>query len=256
MRIPLGYKGAMANLEVDVPTPDGVAGASLHLPDGTGSWPGVLMYPDAGGTRQVFRDMGARLASAGFVVLVPDVYHRSGGHEPFSMATVFTEPDERARLGSLMASLTPEAVLADATAFADFLLSRPEVVDGPIGTTGYCMGGRLSLTAAGLLGDRIGAAASFHGGRLAVEGDPNSPHLLAADVRATVYVGGAENDASFDDEQAERLHQAYAAAGVDHTIETYAAAHGYAVPDMPTYDEAAAERHWAAMAALFTATLT
>jgi len=246
----------MANLEVDVPTPDGAAGASLHLPDGTGPWPGVIMYPDAGGTRQVFRDMGARLAAEGYVVLVPDVYHRSGGYEPFAMATVFTDPDERARLGSLIASLTPEAVASDATAFADFLASRPEVLDGPLGTTGYCMGGRLSLTAAALLGERIGAAASFHGGRLAMADDPNSPHLLAGDVRAVVYVGAAENDGSFDDEQAALLHQAYADAGVEHTIDTYAAAHGYAVPDMPVFDEAAAERHWAAMAALFAATLS
>ena len=59
--------------------------------------------------------------------------------------TVFTDPDERARLGALMASLTPAMVVDDATAFADFLEGRPEVAAGPIGTTGYCMGGRISL---------------------------------------------------------------------------------------------------------------
>ena len=129
------------------------------------------------------------------------------------------------------------------------------MADGPIGTTGYCLGGRLSLTVAGLLGSRVGAAASFHGGRLAVEDDPASPHHLAGDVRAVVYVGGAENDASFDDEQAERLSVAYRSAGVDCSIDTYAAAHGFAVPDNPTFDEAAAERHWSAMSSLFGATL-
>ena len=197
----------MPDLDVDVPTPDGAAGSSLHVPDGSGPWPAVIMYPDAGGTRGVFREMGGRLARDGFVVLVPDIYYRAGGYEPFSMATVFTDPDERQRLGALAGSLTPERVAGDAGAFADFLQARPEVADGPIGTTGYCLGGRLSLTVAGLLGARVGAAASFHGGRLAVEDDPASPHHLAGDVRAVVYVGGAENDASFDDEQAERLER-------------------------------------------------
>jgi carboxymethylenebutenolidase len=242
-------------IDVEVPTEDGVAGASLHVPEGSGPWPAVIMYPDAGGTRGVFRQMGERLAGEGYVVLVPDVYYRAGGYEPFSMDTVFTDPDERQRLGTLAGSLTPAMVAADAAAFADFLAGRPEVAPGPLGTTGYCMGGRLSLTVAGRLGERIGAAASFHGGRLAVEDDPNSPHHLAADVRAVVYVGGAANDASFDDDQASRLDEAYRAAGVVHTIEHYAAAHGFAVPDNPTYDEAADERHWQAMAALYAAAL-
>jgi carboxymethylenebutenolidase len=242
--------------DVEVPMPDGaVAGATLHTPEGPGPWPAVIMYPDAGGARDVFRRMGDRLAGEGYVVLVPDVYWRSGGYEPFSMATVFTDPDERRRLGRLAGSLTAAVVTQDADAFATFLDGRPEVRAGALGTTGYCMGGRISLTVAGRLGDRIGAAASFHGGRLAVEEDPDSPHHLAAEVRAVVYVGAAENDASFDADQAARLHEAYRTAGVDHVIDTYAAAHGFAVPDNPTYDEAAAERHWKAMTTLYASAL-
>ena len=76
------------------------------------------------------------------------------------------------------------------------------------------MGGRLSLLVAGHLGATVGAAASFHGGGLAVEGDPDSPHGLAPQVRATVYVAGAENDASFDAAQKDRLDDAYRAAGL------------------------------------------
>jgi len=66
----------MPDLDVDVPTPDGSASSSLHVPDGEGPWPAVIMYPDAGGTRGVFREMGGRLASDGYVVLVPDVFYR------------------------------------------------------------------------------------------------------------------------------------------------------------------------------------
>src|SRR5437899_1338444 len=80
------------------------------------------------------------------------------------------------------------------------------------------------------------AAASFHGGRLAVAGDPASPHLAADRITATVYVAGAEDDGSFTAEQAALLETALTGAGVDHTIEFYPARHGFAVPDNPTYD--------------------
>jgi carboxymethylenebutenolidase len=240
--------------EVEVPTPDGNASATLHQPEGAGPWPAVIMFPDAGSTREVFRQMGDRLAEDGYVVLVPDVYYRDD-YEPFDLGTAFSDPDERQRLGALMATLTPERINTDVTAYADFL-DGLDTTTGALGTTGYCMGGRMSLMAAGYLGERVGAAAAFHGGGLAVADQPASPHNLAPDVQAVVYVGRAHNDASFDDEAAERLHKAYDAAGVEHTIDQYAAAHGYAVADMPSYDEAAAERHWGAMSSLFGSTLS
>jgi carboxymethylenebutenolidase len=246
----------MIAIDVDVVTADGTCGASVHAPEGVGPWPGVIIYPDAGGARDTFRVMGERLAGLGYVTLVPDVYYRSGGYKPFDLATVFTDPDERARLTGLAGSLTSEMTVRDARALLDHLASRDEVADGPVGTTGYCMGGRLSLTVAGHHPDRVGAAASFHGGRLAVDGDPDSPHLVASRVRAAVYVGAAENDSSFGPDQHGRLAEAYATAGVRYSLETYGAAHGFAVPDNPTYDTAADARHWAALAALYGAALT
>lgn len=241
----------MPSSDVSVTTPDGECPCSLHAPDGTGPWPAVIMYPDAGGPRASFREMADRLAGLGYVVLVPDVYYRSGHYEPFKMADVFTDPAERQRLGMLMSSLSTDGTVSDATAFADFLAAHPSVIAGPIGTTGYCMGGRISLTVAGHLGDRIGAAASFHGGRLAVEDDPASPHHLASQVTATVYVGAASDDASFGPDQLVRLTEVYEAAHVTFTIEVYSALHGFAVPDNPPFDETSAERHWHAMETLF-----
>ena len=244
----------MAVLDVTIPTGDGACNATLHVPETGLPAPAVIMYPDAGGARDTFRAMGDRLASLGYVVLVPDVYYRTP-YEPFSMATAFSDDAERTRLFSLLKSLTPEMSIRDAGAFLDFLASRPEVRPGGVGTTGYCMGGRISLTVAGHHPDRITAAASFHGGNLAPEGDPDSPHLLAGKIKAAVYVGGAEQDGSFPDDHRDRLQAAYDAAGVTSTIETYPALHGYAVPDNPTYDETAAERHWKAMEQLYGSVL-
>ncbi|MGC2343379.1 MAG: dienelactone hydrolase family protein, partial [Mycobacterium sp.] len=122
------------------------------------------------------------------------------------------------------------------------------------GTTGYCMGGRASFIVAGRLPGRVAAAASFHGGGLVTDG-ADSPHLRADQIQAAVYVGGAENDGSFTADHAEQLEKALTAAGVKHTIETYAAAHGYAVPDNRSYDADAAERHWTATREFFGAKL-
>ena len=70
-----------------------------------------------------------------------------------------------------------------------------------------------------------------------------------------MYVAGAEDDGSFTAEQAALLESALTGAGVDHTVEFYPARHGFAVPDNPTYDAQAADRHWAALRDLYRARL-
>jgi carboxymethylenebutenolidase len=174
---------------------------------------------------------------------------------PFDVATLFTDQQERARLSSLAGVLTNDRIIADSAAYAGFLLARPEVTGPAIGTTGYCLGGRMSLIAAGGLGRTVAAAASFHGGRLAVAGDPSSPHLSADRVTATVYVAGAKDDDSFTAGQAELPERALTDAGVDHTLEFCPARHGFAVPDNPAYDTQADARHWEALRELYQAHL-
>jgi carboxymethylenebutenolidase len=237
-----------------ITTPAGTCPVTFATPDGAGPWPGVVMYPDAGGPRAAFDEMAVKLAGYGYAVLVPDVYYRDADWAPFNMATVFGDQGERARLFSMMQKVTPDVMAADAAAFFDYLQSRPEVSGEKFGTTGYCMGGRTSLVVAGRVPDRVAAAMSFHGGGLASD-DPGSPHLLADKIQAAVYVGGATDDASFTPEQAKILDEALTAAGVEHTIETYSAAHGFAVPDNAPYDEAADKRHWDAMQRFFGAEL-
>lgn len=241
----------MTVVDVTLSAPDGECPASLHLPEGPGPWPAVIVYSDAAGVRPTFRAMADRVASWGYATLLPDFYYRHGDWTPFDAATVFEDPEERTRLFGMSRGLTNAQIIADAGAFLAFLAGRPEVVDGPVGTTGYCMGGRISLLVAGHHPDRVGAAASFHGGRLADPADPDSPAEVADRVRATVYVAAAESDASCPPDQLERLEKAYASAGVAHTVETYPAAHGFAVSDNGTYDEAAAQRHWAALETLY-----
>ena len=246
----------MPRTDVQIPTSDGVSNGSLHVPDGPGPWPGVVMFPDAFGLRDVMRDMGDQLAGLGYVTLVPDVFYRAGEWAPFDPITSFTDEKERGRLFGLIGSLSNDRITSDSAAYADYLLARPEVRGSAVGTTGYCMGGRMSMVAAGGIGDKIAAAASFHAAMVAIPDDPNSPHLAADQIRARVYVAGSIEDQGFTAEHAQLLDSALSAAGVEHTVEFYPGHHGFAVPDNAPFDEALAERHWEALRTLYAAELS
>jgi carboxymethylenebutenolidase len=246
----------MAQRNVNIDTADGTCPAALSIPDGGGPWPAVIMFADAGGMRDTIRQMGERLSGLGYVVLVPDFYYRNGPYEPVDMRTAFQNKESGERIMRMMQGYTADLVVRDAQTFVDYLETLSEKKPGGVGTTGYCMGGRLSLITAANLGGAIAASASFHGGNIAKEDDPDSPHHKAAAIKATVYVAGAIEDQSFPEEQKDLLEKSLTEAGVIHTIETYPAHHGFAVPDNPSYDEAAAERHWKAMENLFGTVLS
>jgi carboxymethylenebutenolidase len=245
----------MPRTEVLVDTPDGRCRATLHVAERDRARPGVLYYPDAGGVRGTFAAMADRLAEQGYAVLLPDIYYRTP-YEPFDTTTLFGDPEEFARLTALTRTLTPDRIVTDTGAYLGALAGREEVTDGRVGVVGYCFGGGMALRAAGHHPERVAAAAIFHGGHLAAADDPDSPHLLAPRMQAAVYVAAATDDASFDADQHERLRRAFDAGGVSGEIETYPAAHGFAVPDNPTYDAAADQRHREAMTAFLGAHLT
>ena len=242
-------------MKIEIKTTDGTCPAYVYRPDGGGPWPAVLVFMDGLGIRPAMLEVGERLATHGYFVLLPDVYYRSGPYPPMNPHTVFADPEQRKVLMEKFMSLaTPANVMSDTKAFLDYLAAQRDVKAGGIGTTGYCMGGLMSLTAAGTYPDRIVASASYHGGRLATDA-PDSPHRLAPKIKGRVYIAGAIEDQSFPDDMKARLEQALTEARVDHTIETYPAKHGWVLRDTPVYDAAAAERHWRTLVALFDGTL-
>lgn len=234
----------MNRTSVEIETEDGRCPASVFRPAGAGPWPAVLVYMDGIGIRPAMFELAERLANAGYVVLLPDLFYRSGPYEPPDPRTIFSVPELRAAwFRDYVSKANQASVMRDTRAFLDFLAAQPDVAPGPIGTTGYCMGGGLSLAAAGFFPERIAVAASFHGGNLATEA-PESPHRLAPKIRAAVYVAGATDDPSFPEEQKQRLTAALVEAGVRSTVETYPARHGWVPRDTPVHDPACAERHW------------
>jgi carboxymethylenebutenolidase len=242
--------------KIEITTRDGSCPSHVYRPTGSGPWPAVLVFMDGVGIRPAMLEIGEQLASHGYFVLLPDLFYRSGPYEPMDAHTVFSDPEQRKVLmAKFIGPTTPAKIMDDTRYFLDYLAAQPDVVPGGVGTTGYCMGGLMSLTAAGTYPDRIAAAASYHGGRLATDA-PDSPHLLAPKIAARVYIAGAIEDASFPDEMKARLEAALTDAGVDHLIETYPARHGWVLRDTPVYDAAATERHWQTLLALFAAKLT
>lgn len=242
---------------IDIKTRDGLCPSYIFQPDqGAPPWPGVLMYMDGLGIRPAMLEVAERLAKSGYYVLLPDLFYRSGRYEPMDPRRLFSDPDARKVLmEKFFGPASPANVMSDSRTFLDHLKASRQVRRGGIGTTGYCMGGLMSLTAAGTYPDEIAAAASYHGGRLATD-DPMSPHRLAPKMRARIYVAGAIEDQSFPDDMKQQLEQALTSAGVDHKIETYQARHGWVLRDMPVYDEAACERHWQSLLALLRGKLT
>ena len=229
---------------VDVRTDDGTIDCYSFAPPGAGPWPAVIVYMDAFGIREQLGEMAERLASHGYFVVVPNLYHRTGAFPPFDRQAVLVEGPERDRFKSMIQSINPSLVMRDTAAVIDMLDRQDAVRGGGIGVVGYCMGGGYALTAAATFPDRIAAAASFHGGSLATD-KADSPHTLAARMRARVYIGAAEIDPSFPREQQERLERALSEAGVAYTLEVYEGAkHGFAVTGHLVYDRDASERHW------------
>jgi len=247
---------------VEVKTPDGVCDAAFIHP-ASGSHPGVLIWPDAFGLRPAFRDMAKRLAAEGYSVLVPNPFYRVAKSPVFGDISKFsfTDPADRGKLTPLMGSINaPGNAEKDAAAYIAFLdAQKPVNRAKKIGTQGYCMGGPLIVKTAATVPDRVGAAASFHGGGLVTD-RPDSPHLLAPKIKARMYFGIASNDDKQQPAAKDKLKEAFAAAGVPAEIELYPEAlHGWCVPDMPVqsggaiYKKDDAERAWAKLLALYKA---
>lgn len=240
----------MAHERLTIRTDDGVCPCQLFVPaEGEGPWPAVIVYMDAGGIRPAIGDMSQRLADAGYLVLLPDLFYRYGPYGPFVPKEVFAG-DFRLVLGPLMATTDNLKAAADTGALLAYLDTRDDVAGTKVGAVGFCMGGGMAIAAAGTWPDRFAAVASFHGGRLATD-QPTSPHLLAPRIEAEIYVAAAANDGSYPPEMAERFEAALADAGVPYRAETYPAAHGWMKPDFPVYDHEQAERGWSAMLELF-----
>ena len=230
----------MIERSVEIPTPDGVADGFLYRPDER-EHPGVIFLPDGIGLRQSQQDMARRVAGEGYIVLIPNIYYRSGRPPFLPPKPDFKDEKIAARFRELTSTLPPDAMRRDGSAYVDFLAAQPGVSKGPMGIAGFCFTGQFALRVAAARADRIGVAASFHGGGL-FKDDPASPHLELPRVKARLYFGHARDDRGMPAEAIAKFEEALAKWGGRYESETYNAHHGWTVPDSAAYDKPEAER--------------
>jgi carboxymethylenebutenolidase len=237
--------------EVEIKTSDGTADAYFVHP-AKGKHPAVIIWPDIFGLRPAFRQMARRLAESGYSVLVPNPFYRIKRAPTSTPGANLQDEATRNMLMGMSRSLTPETQVSDSQAFIGWLDGQASVdPKRKMGTTGYCMGGPITMRAAAAFPDRIGAGASFHGGGLATD-KPDSPHLLVPKMKAQYLIAIAANDDEREPNAKVLLKEAFEKAKLPVEIEVYAGTkHGWCPPDAAVYDAAQAEKAWSRMMALF-----
>jgi len=245
----------MADSEIAIETGEGSIPCHVYTPPGLGAWPALIYFMDGMGIRPTLLGSAQKLAEAGYLVLVPDLYYRAGDYPPFDHATLQDDPEEQARVMELVKLVTNEGSMRDTAAFLEYFDGHPSVRGTNVGCVGYCMGGPLALCAAGTFPGRVAAAASIHGASLATN-KPDSPHLLAERMRGKLYVAVAEFDPYIIPGETERIEAALRQAGAGYLLETYGGCHhGFALVGAHGFDAQANGRHFRRLLEIFEATL-
>ena len=245
----------MIEQPIEIRTADGTTEGYLYRQEDGRPRPGVLFLTDIGGIRPVQREKARQLAGQGYVVLMPNIFYRTGKPPLFDFER--TPGDERTmkRFAELSSPLTPEGMERDVAAYVDFLMAQDSVRAGRAGVVGYCFSGSMAMRTAAARPEIVAAATSFHGGRLFTDA-PTSPHLSLPRIRARLYFGHAVQDRSMNEEAIAKLNAALAAWGGRYESEVYEGAyHSWTEPDSPVYNPEQARRAFEKLVELLRETL-
>jgi carboxymethylenebutenolidase len=211
----------------------GTCSGYLAMPESR-SGKGVVVFQEWWGLNDNIKGIADRFAAEGFIALAPDMYH----------GEVTAEPDEA---GKLFMAMNIEQAAKDAAGAVKHL---KELSGGPVGTTGFCMGGALSLFAACNSGADVGACIDYYGGHPAVK-------YNFANLKAPFLGIWAEHD-DFVNPTIPDIEAGVASAGVPHESVTYPGTQHAFFNDehpAPQYDAAAADDSWKRSLAFFRANL-
>lgn len=235
----------MIDLDIDIRTKDGVMNTFITHPEENGPHPVVIFLMDAPGKREELHDMARRLGSAGYYVMLPNLYYRR-------LREFDIELSSSEEMFEHMHSLSNAMVCEDVEALFHFAASDSAARDGKTGCVGYCMSGPFVFAAAAAFPDQIAASASFHGVRLFADAE-DSPHLSAVKISGEMYFGCAEADEYAPQSMIDELDRYLAGTGINYRIEIYPGTeHGFVFPlRQGKYHKASAERHWERLLALY-----
>lgn len=243
---------------INIDTGQGAMETFITHPEQDGPFPVVIIFMDVWGIREELYDLARRVATVGYYCMVPDFYYRMGRlrwafRDERGKMMSLSKLDEETRHDILQKhnQLTDEQVVFDTGALIGFAAGDEAASDGPMGSIGYCMGGRHAFAVAGVYPDHFRATASLHGTYL-MTGKPDSVHLLIGRFRGEIYCGYAEHDPYASMEMVDVLGDLMAGCQVDYRWQVHKGAHhGYALPDRDIFDKMAAERDWEMIFAMF-----
>jgi carboxymethylenebutenolidase len=243
----------MIETEIQLETSDGQLDAFVCHPEEDGPHPAVIFYMDAPAIREELRDMVRRLASAGYYVMLPNLYYRIGteGNYGYDLSRLREDPAEHQKMSAAMATLSNARIVEDTAFLLAHLRSDPAANDASLGCVGYCMSGPFVISVCAAYPADFSAGASYHGVKMVTD-KPDSPHLCIPAIKAEIYIGFAENDTLVDKSDWQVLADGLSDAEVTHRVEIYPeVGHGFVFPQRAFYERAAAERHWERLHALF-----
>ncbi len=232
----------MPQTTIQVQTPRGTMPVHIHAEEHHPDGPLVILFMDAPGIRPALHGHAQRLASAGYRAALPDLYYAiAPADRPRLERLVAGDAEEFARMASVVASIRDEQVLAD----TELMLEAIGDTHEGWGSVGFCMGARFAVRAAHRFGPDLRAASLLHPSGLVTD-SPDSPHRHLDGVCASLYLGFGERDHVTPLSVVPPLREELDEHHVPHRIEVIPDAdHGYTMPGMPAYNEAAAEQAWA-----------
>ncbi|MBG10393.1 MAG: hydrolase [Gammaproteobacteria bacterium] len=235
----------MIEKEIDIATADGGMNTLITHPEEEGPHPVILFLMDAPGKRGELHDMARRLGTAGYYVMLPNLYYRRVRVYRYAEST-------RQKMHAHMDALNTAMVCEDIANLIDYADQDGAAKTGKLGCVGYCMSGPFAFAAAAQFPDRIAASASLHGVHLMTDA-LDSPHLDAHKILGEMYFGCAETDSYAPKAMVESLRSHLDEIAINYRIEWYPGTqHGFVFPKRKgVYDNASAERHWERLFALY-----
>jgi carboxymethylenebutenolidase len=214
-------------------------GAFLAQPAHAGSWPGVAIAIEGFGVTNHIQSVARRIAAEGYIVLVPDLFHRLGR---FATAS-YTDYDGARKL---MHTVSDPEMLTDMNAAFEFLRRQPNWRGDNFGVVGYRVGGRWALVTACHRPD-ISAVVSYYGnvtsGDMA-DGNAPAPLELLDSLRAPALLLWGDGE-PLTRAETETVRQNFERAGKTCESVTYDGTHrGFDAPEDPYYSAAASQDAW------------
>lgn len=242
----------ITNSQQDLSTPTGVMRTTIYQPEAQGNYPCIIFYSEIFQQTAPIARSAAIMASHGFIVLVPEVFH-----ELNPIGTVLGYDDAGKDKGNADKWAKPlEHHDSDTQTLIDFARTLDNC-SGKVGAMGVCIGGHLAYRAA-LNNDILAAsclyATDIHSNTLpCAEG--NDSFTRTKDIKAELQMVWGKQDPHVPDEGRMKIHLNLIQSGNTFTWHEFNAAHAFMRDEGERYDAALALRVYGMAVELFNRTL-